>query len=312
MKTALTPVSSGRCQSRRVLSLTGIPLLLAAGLATAVTAAGTVLVWSRWGRLRYVLRPAGILATEALLLVTVGLFANRHEQFYPDWAALLAPGSAAPVTYTVPAGQLDGWLAARPGVRSFPWHRMNVTVPAGYLQHPQWRYSTVVVLGSGPAPGSNDTVVVSVPVTAATTPATLATSMPAELGHDLRVTAHRWALVTTAHDLTLAVRAVSAVHGRFPALCLAGQGKLPKLPKLPPGVASATAKTVTAAVAWAAAETPPPLAPSTPPVKWVPPAKHRPHAHHSPRPKSSFPANLAAPSAPPVKGVKHVSGRAVH
>ncbi|WP_433796618.1 hypothetical protein [Actinoplanes sp. CA-252034] len=63
------------------MPLTGIPLILVAGLGVILCAAGTVLAWRREWRPRQLVRPLGILPTEALL-ITVGLVVNRSELFY--------------------------------------------------------------------------------------------------------------------------------------------------------------------------------------------------------------------------------------
>src|SRR4051812_14507996 len=97
------------------MSLTGVPLFVCAVLATAATLAATILVWNRWQRLRFVLRPVGVLLTEALLVVSAGLMVNRSQQFYPDWAALMQSSNSTGTTYAVHPGGLDGWLRDHSG-----------------------------------------------------------------------------------------------------------------------------------------------------------------------------------------------------
>src|SRR5689334_24221273 len=95
------------------MSLTGLPLIVLAVCCTAVVVAATVWSWGRWRPVRFVLRPAGVLLSEALLLVTIGLVVNRSEQFYPSWAALFAPASTGVTSYKTVAGTLDQMLTAQ-------------------------------------------------------------------------------------------------------------------------------------------------------------------------------------------------------
>jgi hypothetical protein len=217
--------------------LTSVRLILLAALLTAAALATTVLVWRR--RWVLVTRPAGVLLTEALLTLTVGLVVNRSQLFYPSWAALFAGSDPGPSSYHTRAGRLDAWLAAQPGAgsaQSFRWRppgwtawhlaaAPEVTVPAGYLAHSGWRYSAVLVIAARawPVPSlTGPTVLVSVTTTAATAASTLAVSLPGLLGRDLRVTGHRWALVTSAADGALARKAATAGRGRFPTLAFVG------------------------------------------------------------------------------------------
>jgi hypothetical protein len=252
--------------------LTSIRLIAFTGLLTAAALAATVFVWPRWGRWRFLVRPAGILLTEALLTATVGLVANRSQDFYPTWAALFATSDPGTDSYHTAAGQLDKWLATQPGAgqtQSFEWRPEGwedwrlaapptVTVPEGYLQHPTWRYSAILVIGDAghawpasvvagpaaagitqtaakartivaasvaagaPALAAGPTVLVSVTTTAKTTAAALAEAVPGELGRDLRVTGHRWALVTSAGDNTLAHEVVSTARGLYPSVAFVG------------------------------------------------------------------------------------------
>jgi hypothetical protein len=312
------------------MPLTGRALIGLTACCTVAVLAGTVLVWGRWGRLRYLLRPAGVLLSEALLLVTVGLVVNRQEGFYPTWAALLDSGSPGTTSYRVAAGSLDRKLAARVGSRGdaaqeFAWHPSGwtrwrlagapeVVTPAGYLRHPGWRYSVVLVVddsASGWSTGRLSTaeaagpaVVVYTTTTAATQVQTLARTLPGELDRDLRVTTHRWAIVASASDAGLADQAAVATRGLYPAIVTVPAGAAtpepltthpPVIPalaalgagsahrrssgatKVPAGIVSVTVHTgLTAAIAWAAAQTPPPLAASAPPVKFLPTRRHTP------------------------------------
>jgi hypothetical protein len=355
--------------------LTSVRLIVLTALLTAGALGATIVFW---GRRRHVTRPAGVLLTEALLVATVGLIVNRSQQFYPTWSALFATAGPGPASYHTTAGRLDRWLAAQPEAgqtQSFPWRPSGwsgwhlagaptVTVPIGYLAHPAWRYSAVLVIGARawPVPPiAGPTVLVSLTTTAATAASTLAVAVPGLLGRDLRVTGHRWALVTSAADSALARRVVAVARGRFPAVAfvgasapaqplvvhraarartpaVGGSGALapsrdtthpehgvggsrslgydnsaapvhspatpvhsssPPVPSpttgpLPSGILTAyfpptkKADPFAAALTWAAAETPPPLAASAPEPTYLPPAPKRPH---HPRPKTNAPRN---------------------
>ncbi|MEV6847990.1 hypothetical protein [Actinoplanes sp. NPDC051411] len=277
------------------MPLTSLRLIVLAAVVTVGALAATVLVWPRWGRWRFLVRPSGVLLTEALLIVTVGLAVNRSQEFYPSWAALRDTSGPGPASYHVSAGRLDAWLAARPSVLSFPWRppgwtswhlaaAPTVTVPADYLAHPAWRYSAVLIVGTRPwalPPVAGPTVLVNVTTTASTSASTLAGALPGSLGRDLRVTSHRWALVTSAADSALARRVATAARGRFPAVAFVGVAA--------PARAAQTAyfpraAMIKAALTWAADETPPPLAASAPEPAYLPPAPRRSH-HLKPKPK---------------------------
>jgi hypothetical protein len=234
-----------------------VRLIVFAAVLTAGALAATILVWRRSGLVRrrsglvrrrsglvrrrwgLLIRPVGVLLTELLLTLTVGLVVNRSQQFYPSWAALLAGSGPDRAGYHTSAGRLDAWLAARPGagrIQSFPWRPAGwtswhlaaaptVTVPAGYLADPGRRYSAVLLGGARPWPAptlTGPTVLVNVTTTARTAAAALAVALPGELGRDLRVTGHRWALVTSAADNALARRVAVLARGVFPSLAFVG------------------------------------------------------------------------------------------
>ncbi|MFG1604933.1 hypothetical protein [Actinoplanes sp. NPDC049265] len=262
------------------MALTGTPLILLAAAGTVAVLAATVLLWSRGGRLRYPLRPLGILLTEALLLVTAGLVANRHEQFYPSWAALAASADPPPTVTRPAAGGWDGWLVARgPGPFAWPdpaWparrlgRAPQVVPPDGYLTHPSLRYPVIVVLGPPPArpPAARDSVVVYLPATGPEAVDAVATALP----HDLRVSGHGWALVAPAASAALAERVLTAAPGRFVAVAEVGRGPACRVAA---GIATSRRRfTAREALAWAAGQTPAPLAMTSPPV-------HRLPAHHA-------------------------------
>ena len=138
------------------MSLTGVPLIIVAVLATAAAGAGTVLLWSRYGRWRMLSRTAGILLTETLVAATVGLVSNRVEMFYPSWAALEGRTGTTVVAAPQPAGRLDG-LVRGAAAAVLPWHPAGaapwrlagvprVVLPAGYRNRPSITYPAVVSL----------------------------------------------------------------------------------------------------------------------------------------------------------------------
>jgi hypothetical protein len=278
--------------------LTSLRLIVLAAVVTAGALAATILVWRRWGRWRFLIRPSGVLLTEALLILTVGLAVNRSQQFYPSWAALLDTSGPGPASYHVSAGRLDASLAARPSVLSFPWRppgwtswhlaaAPTVTVPSDYRAHPSLRYSAVLILGAHPwalPPLAGPTVLVSVTTTASTSASTLAVAVPGSLGRDLRVTSHRWALVTSAADSALARRVVNMARGRFPAVAFVGV-PAPAHAREAQAAYFPGAATLKAALTWAADETPPPLAASAAEPTYLPPAPRRSHPA-KPTPKS--------------------------
>jgi hypothetical protein len=207
------------------MSLTGVRLILLAALVTAAIVAATVLLWSRYGRWRLLSRTAGVLLTEAMVVLTIGLVVNRHEQFYPSWQALSGDTGTTVVAAARQAGRLDVELHGT-AAETVPWQPSDVAtwrlaapptvvVPADYLARPSVSYPVVLSLGD---PGRNlaDVSVAAVP-TAATTAAALAT-LPAELSRDLRVTTQGWALVASAKQAAFARQLMAAAPGRFRAL----------------------------------------------------------------------------------------------
>lgn len=308
------------------MPLTGWPLIALAMSGSVSAVAATVWVWNRGRPLRFALRTAGVLLTEALVLLSAGLVVNRSEQFYPSWAALFDAGDTGIPAYQTVAGRLDGQLAdqagrSEDGPRLLPWQPAGwdgwrlaraptVAIPAGYLRHPQWRYSVVLVVtepaagwpgpaGMTVAAGVSRDVLVFVTTTARTPVEALASGLPGDLRHDLRVTAHRWALVTSPAEAGLARRAVLAAPAQYPAVATVQAALLPAIPApaladrvppdgppagngrddtagLPAGIESRTVGAGAAlaalctAVRWSAAQTPPPLAASSPPVGSLP------------------------------------------
>ncbi|HWS37377.1 MAG TPA: hypothetical protein VN408_32195 [Actinoplanes sp.] len=281
------------------MSLTGLPLLFVVALGTVAVAAGTVLAWRRRLRPRLLVRPLGILLTEALLVTTIGLLVNRSELFYPTWADLFPP-PAATAAVTVRVAALDGWLGTRDS-GTFTWRpdgwagwhlaaAPTVVVPAGYLGDPHRRFSVVVVLGAGgtgTAAGADETVVVYARTTAATPAAVLTEDLPAALSRDLRVSGRRWALVSPTAASALAGQAAAA-PGRYPAIALVRDGPITR-PVVPEGVTVNVLDGLPAALAWAAGQTPPPLAEASAPAGRLPVQP----AHHPSHPAPADPSHPA-------------------
>lgn len=381
------------------MPLTSVPLIVLAFLGTAAVVAGTVWVWRRSWRLRFLPRTVGLLLIEASLLISVGLVVNREEGFYPTWDSLVATdsGEAAAPTYHTVAGSLDQQLAALPDARSgnpqaLPWQpegwsrwrlaaAPTLVVPAGYLQHPQWHYSVILVLADAapgwPAAGqdaaalrlaayANHDVVAFLTTTPGTTVQALTTEVPDRLSRDLRVTGHRWAVVTSSADAPLVRQVVVAAPAQYPAVAtvpssrpaaaatqraappaskkvssartktaasrpaakpkpaaargtpagvvlrqaaaVVGGGSVGDL-SVPAGIATFISRSNTvvtalaAAVGWAATQTPPPLAASSPPIRYLP--VPRPHPSSSSEPG-------VVPSASTGKETRHGSGQRRH
>jgi hypothetical protein len=221
------------------MSLTGVPLILLALLATAAAGAGTVLLWHRSGAFRLPVRTLGLLMSEALAVLSIGLVVNRLEQFYPSWEALAGRTGTTAAAADREAGRLDtnlrgsaaatvswrpdglaGWRLAVPP---------SVVVPAGYVTRPTVSYPVVLsLLAPGPdvtaavraAKRQSAVGVVAVP-TSGTTPAALL-ALFVDLQRDLRVTARGWALVDTPGQAALGRRLAAAAPGRFTAVVTAG------------------------------------------------------------------------------------------
>jgi lysyl-tRNA synthetase class 2 len=261
------------------MTLTGVPLLIAVVVAMIATVALTVRLWSRPGRWRLAGRTAGVLVSEALLVLGVGLVANRAEQFYPSWEAL--GGRTGPAAPAAPggAGRLDATLSGQRAA-TVPWHpggvaawRLAATpelvVPSGYGARPGVTFPVVLDLGGAhPAAGS---VTVHLAPTVRTSPAALRT-LPVELRHDLRVTTRGWAIVAPAKDAAFAAALIRSEPGRFAALVLVGAGPAPltgiaeAVVRARPGATPVAAGVTVlrggwrAAVDWAAGRTAAPLA----------------------------------------------------
>jgi lysyl-tRNA synthetase class 2 len=240
------------------VSLTGVPLIALAILATMATIAGTVLLWSRFGRWRLVSRTVGVLLAETLTVLSIGLIVNRVDGFYPSWQALSGDTGTTVVTAMQRAGRLDNKLHGT-GAAALPWHPASggswrlvgaptMVTPTGYTSRAMLSYPAVLdLVDPGPdgkaavtaARGIAAVSVVAVP-SAATTAAALA-SLPADLSGDVRATTRGWAIVATAKRAALAERLIAAAPGRFGALVVIGAAPPPQVAE---GIAVAVVRSV--------------------------------------------------------------------
>ena len=307
------------------MSLTGVPLLVVTVSLTLAAAAVTIGRWRRTSRATPAIRVLGVLTTEALVIATVGLAVNRSQQFYPSWDALINRTSTVGTVETYTPGHLDGWLQARSGGHdtlpiTVPWHppgwgtwglseAPTVVVPAGYLQHPSWRYPVVVILSdshdgwtgaavSSTGSAGDPAVLVLARTTRPASVGTFGGSMAGELTRDFRATGHSWAIVTSSPDAGAADELVRRQPGRYPALAVvapAGPGRrTPSSAGLPTGVSAvvispgtptrvaASAGSLSAALAWAGRQLPAPMAAPAPLIPPAPARRHGDHAGTSP------------------------------
>jgi hypothetical protein len=232
------------------MALTGIPLIALCLLLTAAAGAATVVLWSRFGRWRLVSRPIGLVLCECLVVLSAGLAANRHEQFYPSWQALAGDTGTATRTAGRAAGLLDGSFS--PGRLTLAWHPAGsagwhlaspaqVSVPRAYLGGDH-SYPVLLALGGRPDPAGLGRVTVD---PGRHTGAASLAGLTGLLSADLRVTAHSWALVTSAACAPLAGRLIRAYPGRFATLAVVGGRSQTVL--APAGVTVATTSAAPAA-----------------------------------------------------------------
>ena len=234
------------------MSLTGVPLIIVAVLATIATGAATGWLWSRYGRWRLPIRTAGILLVETLAVFTVGLVVNRVEQFYPSWQVLEGDTGTAVVTAARHAGRIDGRVHGH-AAAALTWRPASVSawrlaaaptvvVPQGYLDRKSVTFPAVLSLvdagpdGAEAVRAAKRVAAVSVVVapSARTTAAALAT-LPASLDQDVRATTHGWAVVATMRQAALAVRLIRSAPARFGALVLVGGSATVRPPNDRPG-----------------------------------------------------------------------------
>lgn len=255
---------------------TGLPLLILVGVTATSVAAVTVRTWRRHHlRWQVLTRPAAVLLTEALALLTVGLAVNRAEDLYPTWADLLPAHAAHHDTGPARPGHLDHWITAQARRASttpvaFPWHpphgnRWPVTaaptviVPADYPLHPTWRYPVVTVLADHATPTQEAaaartaedrtaaTIVVFAHLRTTAAVDTLTDTLPDSLARDLRVTTHSWALIAPADLAGLARAVVRAAPTRYPALALLEDTPKPTVDVVPADLPTTETVTVVGA-----------------------------------------------------------------
>jgi hypothetical protein len=186
------------------VTITGLPLIALVAAAAAAAATLTVVLWPRGGRLRPLTRTTGVLLTESLLVATVGLVVNRHEDFYPSWSALRGDTGTVAVAERARAGSLDvrvrsGTFTWRPPDLA-TWHLAappTVTLPRDYRDRPGMTFPVVLAFAGTKATAARgdrtppEFVAVTVSPGPGTTAAALL-SLPGELERDLRVAASGW------------------------------------------------------------------------------------------------------------------------
>jgi hypothetical protein len=235
------------------VSLTGWPLLVTSVLASMGAIAGTIWCWGRGGWWRTVIRTAGVLVCEALLLFTAGLIVNRSlGDLFPSWSALLDQDKKAPPPTVVadPATKLDTWLHSKAieGTHNglvFEWHPSGaaawhlpappvIYVPPRYFTAKTARFPVVLVLApakAGPAQGAWDPHKINLIVPradGADTPAVivflrtdhpdaavLTRTLPRVLDGDLRTTSRAWGLVGVDADAAAGLDALVQDPLRF-------------------------------------------------------------------------------------------------
>jgi len=202
---------------------TGLPLILLTGVLAVLAAAVTVRFWRASGSWRLPVRVTGLLLVESLVVLIVGLIANRIDGFYPSWQALTGDTGALTQSVSQQPGRLDGSLAAGaaagPGLSWSPpeataWRLAapaRIIPPSGYAGRPDHSFPVIVVLaGPGetlPVHARSESVpdVLTLVVTPApTTVANDLLTIPARLERDARVTATGWAVVADRRFATLA------------------------------------------------------------------------------------------------------------
>jgi hypothetical protein len=233
------------------MGLTSNALIVLAIVATVAAAVLLVVVWrrpsiARRGGVRAVLARSGtLLLCEALLLLSVGLVLNRQLDLYPTWESLLGETAANSGTSTITKG-LTGWLGtkAADGARDgllFPWRPNGEAawhlataplafVPAAYFQQTTANFPVVVVVAPSGATAAQGTwdgsdvarlvqkdrpVVVVFVRTDRPNATLLGTTLPAALDHDLRVSAHGWAIVGVGGAAPAAVAAAGRNANRY-------------------------------------------------------------------------------------------------
>lgn len=242
------------------MSLTGLPLLAVSAFVAVTLVVASVLLWSRTGRARVVVRCTAIVACEASLLWVAGLAVNRSLDLYPSWSALVAAVPPAVGGDDRPTANLEQWLAgkAAQGRRdgfAFDWTpdeergwglsaAPSVYVPPSYFTESTVRFPVVVVVAAKNATparaGWSDrataalardavtsgtpAVVVFVRADQATAIAGLATTIPARLEQDLRVTSVGWELVAVGPASLPALDVIGHAGNRYRGIALLADG----------------------------------------------------------------------------------------
>lgn len=212
------------------MSLTGPAIIVLAAALTVLAAVVTARRWGRGGRRRLPARAAGLLATEALLALTIGLIANRSERFYPSWQTLAGDGPAPATQAPAPVGRLDGTLTPGTALAWSPpeaarWRLdgpPTLVTPAGYRLAGDAAFPVVVLLTSAEraaaaraqASAATDVLTVVAVPTPDTTAAALAT-LPARLARDARAADTGWAIVADPAHTALARQWRDLLPARF-------------------------------------------------------------------------------------------------
>ena len=242
------------------MSLTCLPLILLTGVLSVLAAVTAIRLWHAAGRWRLPVRATGLLLVEVLVLLTIGLIANRVGGFYQSWRDLSgAVGAEAEIAPT-PSGRLDGRLAVAPD--GLPWTPPAGTAqrlaapstlipPPGYGRLTGHAFPFIVALATdvqapliraaaAAVPGVLTLVVTPSPGTVA---ADLA-ELTGPLERDARATGHDWAIVTDRRFAPLAeqwrqlapirFRTVTVVDAAGPATALDSAARQLPSPLAPP------------------------------------------------------------------------------
>ncbi|MCP2329154.1 hypothetical protein HDA40_007661 [Hamadaea flava] len=268
------------------MGLTSLTLLAVAFVATAAALAGLVLLWRRLRGPLVVLRVAGIVVAETLLLASIGLTVNRAGDFYPSWASLR--GETTPIQQsTTQAVRLSPELAAqaasgRQNGLVFPWHPAGERAwrlagsPVAYLPPESFQEdglavpvivveSTAAVPTDAAIPGlaraaGEPVALVFVRLGPKTPIPVLAIGLGRDLPATLPVLGHGWALVGSG---SAALSLWQAGQQRFVALALTPQPDQATVHRAQSAVRTRlwTGPDLTGALRWAGTQTPPPLRP---------------------------------------------------
>jgi hypothetical protein len=266
------------------MPLTSSWLIAVALVATVAVAVGTVLVWRRPGRWWLPGRVVTLVLCEALVLASVGLMVNRHLDLYPSWSSLFGavrperegrvrqPALSSFLAARAAQGERDGVVFAWHPPGEAGWHLPEAPlayVPPAYFRQPADSFPVVLALappgGAVPArpgwdrlvrSGRAPAVVILVRIAYAS-PGALGTGLADGLEHDLRVTAHGWAVVGVGGADALALAMVNHSPGRYSTVAVVTDRTGPPSPTLvraeqalPAGVSRLVEARLTAALAW--------------------------------------------------------------